>query len=105
MIINQKKLLFTDSTAAATGRTNLVDTIGSENASLSLSGGISVGNAIVVRSGSTGVATLAGTDTGAINTFSGAITLNKGLTLQSAAGGTLAVSSVINDATGSFAVT
>ena len=68
-------------------------TSGTDLAALTLGGaniaGNNVGSAIEVRSGSTGTKVMRQIDTTGTNTFSGAITLNDDLTLESATGGTL----------------
>ena len=66
-------------------------TSGSDTAVLSLGGsnlaGNNVGSALEVRSGSSGAKVLRQLDTTGTNTYSGAITLNSGLTIESATGG------------------
>jgi autotransporter-associated beta strand protein len=68
----------------------LGDTGGADDASLLIGGPYTVGRGIVVRAGSTGAATLGGTDTSGTATFSGGVTLAKDVTLAAAAGGTVA---------------
>jgi autotransporter-associated beta strand protein len=68
--------------AFGTGTITIGDSIGSNNATLNGAGAVTFANAISVQSGNTGVATI--TDT-ANSTFSGLVTLNHDLTLQTAA--------------------
>jgi fibronectin-binding autotransporter adhesin len=68
---------------------NLGNTTGSADASLLIGGAYTVGNAITVRTGSTGNTLTLGGSTANASTFSGVITLNRSLTVSQAASGTL----------------
>ncbi len=90
--------------ALGTAAANLGDTTGSNSASLLFgeSSGFTVANAITVRSGSSGTATLGGWNNSGTNTFTGAITLNKSVTLTAEAGGEVAFSTGAITGTGGF---
>jgi len=83
--INQGTILIGNNNALGTGSVSLGDTAAvANNASLLTNGAFTIGNAITVRSGNTGVATLGG-NTDNNSTFSGAITLNHDLTISQVA--------------------
>jgi autotransporter-associated beta strand protein len=80
----------------ATSQVSLGGTSGTAAAKLTLGdtdGGQDFGEVITVRAGSTGKKTVSSLNTSGTNTLSGVLTLNDDLTLETLAGGTLAVSS------------
>jgi hypothetical protein len=82
------------------------DTTGSAAVTLQIStGGVTLSNPITVRAGSTGTATISGTNASGTATYSGNITLLKGVTLDAASGGTVDFTGVLDDGASSFAVT
>ncbi len=99
-IINAGTLVMENAAALGTAAANLGDTSGTSTASLLFgnTSGLTVTNAITVRSGSSGALTLGGMNTTGTNTFSGAVTLNKAATVTAAAGGEVAFSNVISGA-------
>jgi len=79
----------------ATSAVLVGDTSGSSDASLLTGGAFTVGRAVTVQAGSSGVATLGG-NTASVSAFSGAVTLNKSANLTAASGGTVTFSGVIS---------
>ena len=98
--VNAGTLSMDNAAALGTGAVNVGDTAGTSGATLlfSATGGRTVTNAIAVRAGSSGTATLGGLNTGGANIFGGNITLNKSVTLTAAAGGEVAFNGVISGA-------
>ncbi|MEP3211788.1 MAG: autotransporter-associated beta strand repeat-containing protein [Luteolibacter sp.] len=88
-LANQGMTVLGSSGALGTAAANLGDTTGANSASMLFGelSGFTVANAITVRSGSSGTATLGGWNTSGVNTFTGAIALNKSLILTAEAGG------------------
>ncbi len=86
----------------ATTFIRLGDTTGTVGATLSLTaaGGLSVNRDLNVRGGSSGVKTLAATNTTGTNTYSGNVYLDASLTTTTATGGTLALSGTTFDLKG-----
>ncbi|HUJ79293.1 MAG TPA: LamG-like jellyroll fold domain-containing protein [Nitrospiria bacterium] len=74
---------------------------GNANVALLTNGAYTIGRPITVRAGNSGTAAIGG-NTADPSTFSGAVSLNKDVILQAAAGGSVAFSNTI---TGAFAVT
>ena len=75
---------------AFTGTLNVGETSGTDPATLAIgTGGVTIGNSITVRSGSSGTMTIAANNTTGTATFSGAVTMNKAVTLSANAGGNL----------------
>ncbi|MES2594756.1 MAG: autotransporter-associated beta strand repeat-containing protein [Verrucomicrobiota bacterium] len=101
-VVNAGMLIMDNASALGTIAANLGDTTGSTSASLAFSStsGRTVANAITVRSGSSGTATLGGLNTSGVNTFSGGITLNKTAIVTAETGGEVAFSNVITGAGG-----
>ena len=90
--INNGSLQF-DTNGSAAGTLNLGNTSGSNSSSIYIrpaTGGKTVSNDITVRSGSTGTSTIGGLNTSGTNTYTGTITLNRGVNLSSVSGGTVA---------------
>jgi fibronectin-binding autotransporter adhesin len=77
-------ILAGNNSALGTAAMLLGDTTGSSNASLLTNGAFTIGNAVTVQSGNTGVMTLGG-NTDNNSTFSGAISLNHDLTISQVA--------------------
>lgn len=96
--INAGTVLLDNNAALGTAAANLGDTTGTSAASLlfSTTAGRTVTNNIVVRSGSTGTATLGGQNTSGINTFGGTVTLNKNATVTAATGGEVDFNGIIS---------
>ena len=97
--VNAGKLSFAAGGSANAGALNIGDTTGTANATVelaALTGGQTVSSAITVRSGSSGTATINALNTSGTDTLSGGITLNKGLSISTATGGTLAITNTIN---------
>jgi autotransporter-associated beta strand protein len=83
---------------------NLGDTGGTAaNTSLLTTGAFTFSNNITVRSGNAGIATIGGNSANS-STFSGAITLNKDLTITAITGGTVNLTKSISNATGTNTV-
>ncbi len=92
--------------ALGTGAVVVGDTSGTANATLQISAsGASLANAITVQAGSSGTATISGTNTTGTATYSGGITLLKSVILDAASGGTVSFTGVIDDGAGSFSLT
>lgn len=89
--INAGDLRFDAGGTSNSSTIRLGATNGSNVATLSLGvgNGNNVGSALEVRSGGTGVRVLRSLGTSGVNTYSGGITMNAGLTLESSGGGTL----------------
>ncbi|PYJ04945.1 MAG: hypothetical protein DME25_09275, partial [Verrucomicrobia bacterium] len=68
-------------------------------------GGLTITNAITVRSGGSGPLTLGGLNTSSENVFSGSITLQKSVSLSAATGGSTRFSGVISETTAGSGVT
>ena len=97
--VNAGKLSFATGGSANASALNIGDTTGTANATVelaALTGGQTVSSAITVRSGSSGTATINALNTSGTDTLSGGITLNKGLSISTATGGTLAITNTIN---------
>lgn len=92
-------LSFAQGGSASSTYIRLGHTSGSATASLFIvdpDGGTTVSNGIEVRSGSTGVKTIGGTNTSGNNAFTGSITLNDFVRVSAAAGGSVTFSGVIS---------
>lgn len=77
--------------AGLTGGVNLGDTTGANGAQLAIgTAGVTLSNAITVRSGASGTKTISALNTTGTATFSGTVTMNDALTLNSNSGGALA---------------
>jgi autotransporter-associated beta strand protein len=86
--------------AASSPNFYLGETTGSQTATLTLGvtgGGQTLNNPITVRSGSSGTKTISSLATSGNNTFSGNVSLQTGVALQSASGGTLTLGGIISE--------
>lgn len=84
---------------------NVGDTSGATSAALRMgTANTTTSNAIVVRAGSSGTASIEGTNTSGTVTYAGDITLNKDVTLNSISGGNVNFTGVIDDGVGTFNV-
>ncbi|MFM8791983.1 MAG: beta strand repeat-containing protein, partial [Solirubrobacterales bacterium] len=82
-------------TGAGSGTLFLGEESGSDTATLAIgASGVTVGNAITVRAGSTGTSTISALNTSGTATFSGTTTLSKAVTLSANSGGNLALGAV-----------
>jgi fibronectin-binding autotransporter adhesin len=95
---NAGTTLMGSSGALGTAAANLGDTAGTSPASLlfGTGAGFTVGNAITVRAGNSGTASLGGLNTSGVNTFSGALPLNKSVTFTAATGGEVVFTGAIS---------
>jgi autotransporter-associated beta strand protein len=94
--INNGSLQF-DTGGSASGTLTLGDTTGSNSSSIYIrpaTGGKTADNDITVRSGSTGTTTIGGLNTSGTNSYSGTITLNRGVNLDAASGGTVSFNTI-----------
>jgi len=83
---------FNHNNAAGSGTINLGETFGADAATIDISsGGVNVGNNIIVRSGSSGTKTIDNASGGSI-TFSGGITLNANVVVSAGSGETTTMS-------------
>lgn len=82
------------------------DSTGSTAATLYIgAAGLTITQAVVVATGSSGTATLSSANSSGTATFSGGVALHKNVTLESVAGGTLVLSGTLDDGAGAFGVT
>ena len=101
--VNAAKLSFAAGGSADGSTINILDTGGSQNATMELApltGGLALSSPIITRTGSTGTAAIAALNTSGANTLSGAVTLNSSLTISTATGGTLAVTGALSSTGG-----
>jgi autotransporter-associated beta strand protein len=105
--INNGSLQF-DTGGSATGALTLGDITGSNSSSIYIrpaTGGKTVNNDITVRSGSSGTTTIGGLNTSGTNTYSGTVTLNRGVNLDAAAGGTVSFNTIAAGSTQTATIT
>ena len=106
--VNAAKLSFAAGGSANGSTINILDTGGSQNATLELAplaGGLALSSPLITRTGSTGTATLSALNTSGTNTLSGAVTLNSNLTISTATGGTLAMTGPVTSTGGGLTKT